>query len=418
MSLFSFARIFSMFLAVLSLIFTKPLPASADASDSSIAIIDTAWDTRRHLDELQRKGVLVIGRYYGRCPVEGLGQYRLIDQGLPSDPNSEISQIMARGMAILAIYQFRSKHRNKLRGRHIDGSVLPDAACNETSIPRSVVDEATLDANAALSQALDAGQPPNKGSAIYFGVDFDYLPSDFETQKLLVEYFQTLKPIVEAAGYKVGAYGSGRTLQILRDAPDGFGETGLIDFSWLMASPAYLGSSEFHRLGNWNLFQNEVDEQWFGKPGSGERYACNGGKVLDVDTNVQNPGLGEDVGFWRLDSSFAVPLKRSRAIFESRRFVCDGNAILRASHLSSSEDYSTATRCHRNGEVGFDNAIPFITSVWLTGRQHGNLVEVDVNEDGQPDGWTWNQNLTIDFSMKPDYIDLSETNEAIICSSR
>jgi hypothetical protein len=359
-------------------------------ADTRVAIIDTAFDTRPYLDRLKERGVTVIGRYYARCdqPEYGLTQKRLINQGRPSDPNSEIAQMFAKGFAVLSIYQYYSNTPNKFRGRNRDGKALPDANCNWTGAARSVEEEAELDVQAAISQARELGQPT--GTAIYFGVDFNFTERDTDTIDGMVRYFRVVKARMDAAGYRTGAYGSGHAHQILREA-------GLIDLSWISASRAFSRTSAFHRSGEWHLFQNQVDREWFGSTGSGCRHG------LPIDTNVQNMFQDMDVGFWQAGQSYVVPEERTFDIFATRRFACDGDAVVRRDRTSSASDLLSKTQCKGGKAIRVPPKIDFANAARV-GEATQDLIQVDVDDDGEFDGWTWHGNLTAHFGYKPDWI--------------
>ena len=374
-------------------------------SDTRVAIIDTAYDTRPFLDQIKAKGVAVIGRYYARCdqPEYGLTQKRIINQGLPNDPRSEIAQMFAQGFAMLSIYQYYNNSGEKFRGRTRDGKVLPDANCNWSGFARTVEEEARLDVDAAISQARSVGQPA--GTAIYFGVDFNFADSDRETIDLMVRYFRVLRRSMVAAGYKLGAYGSGRALEILQES-DG----GLIDYAWISASRAFAGTSEFHRSGNWNLFQNQVDREWFGQAAAG---ACTRG--LPLDTNVQNMFQDPDVGFWRAGQPYVVDEDRIFDIFATRRFACDGDAVVRRTKTSPSTDVVGKTGCKGGKAQTVYDKIDFANAARV-GDIHDKLIEVDVDDDGEFDGWTWYGNLTGHFGYKPDWIFATAQRNSASCN--
>ncbi len=384
--------------ATLVLLAFLSLPGRVTAEDR-IAIIDTAWDTRPYLDQLQARGVTVIGRYYARCSqaAMGLTEKRLIDQGLPDDPGSEVAQILSRGMAILSIYQYFNNSPAKFEGRSRAGDILPDAACRPTLQARGVSEEARLDAEAAVRQARRMGQPT--GSAIYFGVDFALDARDGETRQRMVTYFQVVEEILSAEGYRLGAYGSGLAQTILRAARTRDGQRPLIAFSWLSASRAFPGISAVHRSGEWHLFQNQVNREWFGAP-SGDG-TCSPG--LPIDTNVQNARHADDVGFWGADGGYHVPPRRTAAIEGARRFACNGDAIIRRTQASGVSDRMRRHTCAGGRYDARPDRIDFANAVRL-GAAHGELVEVDVDDDGVFDGWTWVGNLTADFGAKPDWI--------------
>ena len=373
-------------------------------ADTRVAIIDSAYDTRPFLDRLKERGVTVIGRYYARCdqPEYGLTEKKMVNQGLPGDPNSELAQMFAKGFAVLSIYQYYSNTPNKFRGQNRDGKALPDAACNWTGVPRSVREEAELDVRAAIEQARAVGQP--KGSAIYFGVDFNFTGSDTDTIDAMVAYFRVIKDRMDAAGFKTGAYGSGHAQEILRDA-------GLIHYSWISASRSFSRSSAFHRSGEWHLFQNQVDREWFGEARGGG--ACSRG--LPLDTNVQNMFADPDIGFWRPGQSYIVPEERTFDIFATRRFACDGDAVVRRDKTSSSGDVMQASFCKGGKALNVPPKIDFANAARV-GDMTDTLAQVDIDDDGVFDGWTWHGNLTGHFGYKPDWIFETARRKAETCN--
>ena len=376
------------------------VPSLATAqSDTRVAIIDTAYDTRPYLDQIKDRGVSVIGRYYARCdqPEYGLTEKRLINQGLPSAAGSEVSQIFSKGLAILSIYQYYSNTPNKFQGRNRDGKVLPDANCVWSEIPRGVQEEARLDVTAAIEQARAVGQP--RGTAIYFGVDFDFKETDTDIINDIVAYFRVVKDQMDAAGYKTGAYGSGRAHEVLREARDRNGNVGLIDYSWISASRSFARSSDFHRSGTWHLFQNQVDREWFGVKGAGS--ACSRG--LPLDTNVQNMFQDADVGFWASAQSYVVPEDRTFDIFATRRFACDGDTVVRRDKTSSASDVLKTTQCKGGKALAVAPSIDFANAARI-GDMTDTLAQVDIDDDGTFDGWTAHGNLTGHFGYKPDWI--------------
>ncbi len=385
----------------LCVVLTALVAASAVHAETRVAIIDTAYDTRPYLDRLKDRGVTVIGRYYARCdqPEYGLTQKRLINQGRPGDPNSEIAQMFAKGFAVLSVYQYYSNTPNKFRGQNRDGKALPDANCNWTGASRSVEQEAELDVQAAISQAQALGQP--RGSAIYFGVDFNFTDSDVETIDLMTRYFRVIKARMDSAGYKTGAYGSGHAHQILRNA-------GLIHYSWISASRAFSRTSAFHRSGDWHLFQNQVDREWFGKTASGCRHG------LPLDTNVQNMFQDADIGLWRNGQSHIIDEGRTFDIFATRRFACDGDAVVRRDRTSSASDVINKTQCKGGKAIRVPTKIDFANAARVGGATD-KLIEVDVDDDGEFDGWTHHSNLTAHFGYKPDWIFATAQRNAQSC---
>jgi hypothetical protein len=377
---------------------------AADERLGRIAIVDAAVDTRAHLDDLRAAGVKVIGRYLGRC-AQWQGK-RLIDGGPASDPYSEINLIL-NDFAVLSIYQYHSNSKYKFEGKGFDAKtgktfILKDANCKRAANPPHTAEqEALLDANAAVEQARAIGQPPS--TAIYFGVDFNFAKTDTQTKKRLLSYFKILSRIVRDAGYQVGAYGSGDALSLLKQQTPP-----LIDFAWLSASRGFSGSTSFHNSGEWHLFQNWTDIKWFTKMANGK---CVKQAGFHLDTDIQNKRYaGDYIGFWNRDGPYRVPDDRTAAIYDQRRFVCNGGAVVRASGHSPPGDLVSPVRCGRSyakceprlpGRVVAQ--ICFGHTVRL-GENNGTLVQIDYDDDGAYDGWTRLANLTKSFAVKPAYI--------------
>jgi hypothetical protein len=101
------------------------------------------------------------------------------------------------------------------------------------------------DSRRSLALASQNKQPV--GSAIYFGVDGGWSsPQDVAAIK---KYFTAASAVVRAAGFKVGAYGSGLVCQQLLDA-------GLADYCWLSNARSWPGFDNFHATSRWALTQS------------------------------------------------------------------------------------------------------------------------------------------------------------------
>ncbi len=376
---------------VVAAILAIVLPSAAMA-DSRAAIIDAAWDTRPYARALAASGVEIVGRYLARCPQpeRGIPEKRLIDQGTINDPGSEVRQIIDNGMAVLSIYQYNNDSKNKFFGRDRNGNPLPDGSCRPTDRPRTSAEEGALDATAAVAQARALGQP--KGSAIYFGVDIAFSASDAPTRKAMLEYMTEVRRILKSARYDLGAYGNGDALDVLQNAR-------LIEHSWLSASRAYPGSTEFHNASRWDLFQHGVNLEWFtGTPG-----ACRRG--LPLDTNIKNARFADKpLGAWTRRGVVRLRADRTREIYAAHRFACDGDARIRRSANSGARDLiSSQSRCQGGRTVRHSDTVDYANAARI-GRQVGDLVEVDYDHDGTFDGWTARANLSGDFGSKPAWI--------------
>jgi hypothetical protein len=405
-------RLLDAALCVAAMLWATPGLAADDAL-GRIAIIDAAVDTRGSLDDLRAAGVKVIGRYFGRCPQwEGK---RIVDGGAASDPHSEISLIL-KDFAVLSIYQYHSNSKYKFEGKGFDARtgktfILKNAACKkQANPPHTAEKEATLDANAAVEQAKAVGQPPS--TAIYFGVDFNFDKTDTDTMKKLLSYFKIVNRIVKDAGYRVGAYGSGDALSLLKQQ-----KPALIGFAWISASRSFSGSTALHNSGEWQLFQNWTDIKWFSKMENGK---CLEHAGLHLDTDIQNKKYaGDFIGFWNRDGPYKVPEDRTIAIYDQHRFACNGDALIRASGqlppASTVRCGRSYIKCEPKLPRGVVAQICFAHTVRV-GEDSGTLVQIDYDDDGKYDGWTRIDNLTTSFAAKPMYIRDDAERRGAVCA--
>ena len=238
-----------------------------------MAIIDASINTTPYLDAFAKAGIKVIGRYYSRCPQpEIVPEKRLIDN------LGEIEAIRSHGFGVLSIYQyfnnqplkFAGKRKVSCQTRKGESSTIevtlpgPDCRprpiedCHEAEGPSHTgVDEAQLDARAAVAQAKLVGQP--SGTAIYFGIDFDL---ETERSEQVIQYFTIVSNALRDQGYLVGVYGSGAALALLKAERHKTGRyvgQPLVDFTWLNAARGHSGAADFYNRGEWDLFQSRID---------------------------------------------------------------------------------------------------------------------------------------------------------------
>lgn len=167
---------------------------------------------QRFLDTVKYLGVKTIIRYY-----DYPGSPTLPEK-IPTD--AEIALIKKNGFKLCAVFQH-----------------------NNSKLASFTKERGSKDAAQALQFASHWKQPRN--SAIYFGVDFDPSVKELEA---VSEYAEKFSGIVRNAGYRVGAYGSGLTLETLLNE-------GHIDLSWLSMSTGFRKSKEFDAARKWNLKQ-------------------------------------------------------------------------------------------------------------------------------------------------------------------
>lgn len=366
-------------------------------ADDRIAVVDVAFDTRPYLTQLRDVGVKVIGRYYGRC--KQWDGKRLVDQGGRSDPASEINGILSH-FGVLSVYQFLSSSKYKFSGLLDANTPLPDAQCNKQAAAHSTEVEARLDAEAAVSQAKAVGQP--KDTAIYFAVDFEVAENDHDTHGKLGAYFKTVSARLKQEGFKVGAYGSGLALDLLKEVKLDDGHAAVSLF-WLSPSRSFPGSIDFFNRSAWHLLQNSVDLQWFSVINEGK---CAG---LALDTNIQNPAFANaPIGFWTTTGEYKVDVQRTTDIFANRRFACHGKAVIRNRPDANARlvDMRNCVRAYVKCEASLPGQVtPQVChghSVRI-GKKVDEFYQVDYNDDGHFDGFVDANHLTRSFTERPAY---------------
>ncbi len=157
--------------------------------------------------ELKDSGYQFVGRYYSRTT-------HIAGKKLTRDEALTLSNA---GLQIVAVYE--------------DGP---------TSYAYFSADRGTADAEGAMEQAAEVGQP--EGTAIYFTVDYDAQASEIAGN--ITDYFKAINAAI-GTKYIVGVYGSGATCQAILDA-------GLAKVAWLSCSSSWLGTKSFT---NWAIKQ-------------------------------------------------------------------------------------------------------------------------------------------------------------------
>jgi hypothetical protein len=332
-------------------------PALGQPDDpASIAIVDTPNNAAKVAAELSARNVKVVVRFFARKAQPGLGEKIMASDANIIDGVREPTLLIRNGLSIVSLYQYRNNVPAKfLRGLDDTGSAKAEVAA---------------DAKAALEQARLVGQP--EGSAIYFGVDFNLTPNgDFAGA--VVEYFRAVNRTV-GTRYAIGVYGNGFVNRILRDEK-------LVSYNWISASRSHAETVDFYNSGRWHLFQNQVDRRWFAASGK-----CATG--LDLDTNVQNPGVS-GIGAW---GAGEVDQGRNRKIFDQRRFAVRETPVFRES--GGGGGLIGHQHCRRG------NRVPRNANVRILARS-GDWSSVDIDEDGNPDGYIRTADLTPDLATMP-----------------
>ena len=333
-----------------------------------VAVIDTPHNAAKYASRLATQNVKVVVRFYARKPQPGLREKVMASDGNMIDGVREPTILIRNGLSILSLYQYRNNLPEKfMRGLEDTGSAKAEIAA---------------DAKAALEQAKLVGQP--EGSAIYFGVDFnvtkckcdgagqvvrnrngDTVPNNSMADAVF-EYFRFMNQTV-GTRYAIGVYGNGLVNRLLR-------EEKLVSYNWISASRSHEQTVNFYNGGQWHLFQNQVDRRWFGPQGR-----CAEG--LDVDTNLQNPRM-LSIGAW---GAGEVDKDRNQRIFDQRRFAIRATPVVQESS---------------GGGCKSDSRVPKNANVRVL-AQSGEWSNVDVDEDGNPDGRIKLSDLTASLATMP-----------------
>jgi hypothetical protein len=276
-------------------------------------VIDCSSVTTNHLTCLRGAGVKTIIRYYAR------------DTSNPAKvvKRAEAQAIATAGMRLGVVQE--SRNGDKPSG--FSKAVGFEDGRHSRSYAHSEID-----------------QPG--GTAIYFGVDFDTTAA--QVNSLIVPYFEGVAAaFAESNGlptYRVGVYGSGRTLRAILNAS-------LAEFFWLAQSTGWAGHDAFLASGDWALNQR------------GSTTLCGIGIDPD-DTNPAHPDFGD-----------FVPGAAAGGGGGSGGSVMIVNA-------------SSGLRMRAGPGTNFDvvRVLPLGTRV-TAGTVSGDFVMVDVNGDGSSDGF-------------------------------
>lgn len=133
---------------------------------------------------------------------------------------AELGLIRANGLKLLGVFQH-----------------------NNSSPSTFTASRGSADAARSADLAKQWGAP--KGAPLYFGVDFE--PNSAQLKNVMT-YAQNFASIARSSGYKVGVYGSGDALKMLKDA-------GLADFTWVSQSTGFSGTKAYTASKQWALLQ-------------------------------------------------------------------------------------------------------------------------------------------------------------------
>lgn len=192
--------------------------------DSGVDMVDTSQIVdSSFLEQMKRVGVKTVARYYD-YENETIPNKRLREKELPV--------LRDYGFKLLVVFQ----HNN-----------------NKVSTFQNWRTRGPEDAKRCLELADRFMQP--EGSAIYFGVDGDFfgdIPGYPVTQlsEEIKSYFGAVNEEFSKSTtrYEVGVYGGGACINALLDL-------NLVKYQWLSHSHGFVGSSQAHGSGNFDIEQ-------------------------------------------------------------------------------------------------------------------------------------------------------------------
>lgn len=214
-------------------------------NSSGVDMVDTSTTvTREFAEKMKSVGVKTIARYY---------DYE--DETLPGKRlrKSEIEIFKEYGFNALVAFQHYNNNIKTFENWKKRG---PD------------------DAKRALAMAREFEQP--QGSAIYFGVDGDFVGKNTGKYKFMTEevvnYFNEINNIFRdnSVKYNIGVYGSGETCRILLDKK-------LAKYCWLSHSHGFIGTKALLKNGNY-----VIEQLLFGN--------CGG---RQIDFNIVRKGISD-----------------------------------------------------------------------------------------------------------------------------
>ena len=225
-------------------------------------IIDVPMDVSDFADDIARRGVKTVIRYYNHRNSSALPTKRL--------ESNEAASLEQAGLSLAVVFQQRGG-----AGGHIEDL---DAQSGRA------------DARRAVELATNLDQP--HGSAIYFAVDHDYFRQS-EVRRI-VPYFEEVRNRF-GTDYRIGVYGSGTIGRAMLDR-------GLVDFVWLAGAVGWSGTRDMLRTDDWALFQKYLHKTW---PGGAFGY----------DGNVLSPAQ-RDFGQFTIGGAAPQPTPMPVALME------------------------------------------------------------------------------------------------------
>ncbi len=290
----------------------------------------------KFLETLAKGGIDTIFRYYSDQNNAGLNCKNITCR--------ERDMLHAHGFSIAIVYQFDGRSANRYTGL------------------RAAQDAAFCHERAKIIQQPD-------GSAIYIGVDQD---TGANSDADVAEYFRVMN---DALGerFKIGIYAAGARCRLIKEATyrrHGTGPEvkGLASYFWVPEAPAWSGTRDFMRSGDWTLYQNKTEVQR-------SAFARDMGQEVKLDTDFVNPRAGNTIGAFKSDNSIATyDQQRLEAIARKRYWVKPDRMELSERPDGPATKYMCIARMvhvlNSDEELARDN----------------DWARVDIDEDGIEDG--------------------------------
>ena len=231
------------------------------------------------------------------------------------------------GLALAIVYQFEGRSKNRFTGSR-----------------------GTQDAEFCLERARIIGQPT--GSTIYFGVDSD---AGLNSDQGVSDYFRAVHGVFRGR-YDIGIYAAGARCQLIQNA-------GLASRFWVPEAPAWLGTHAYLNSNRWHLFQNKTNI---------DLSAVTDGHAqkIHIDTNIVNPDQTRSIGAFNRDGS------------ERTYDPTHLNAVSKA-HYCVNQDRLPVYDYPGGSEAAH---LCIARTVHVISSNEG-WAEVDINEDGLPNGY-------------------------------
>lgn len=289
----------------------------------------------KFLDKLRAHGVDTIIRYYSDRNNAGLNCKNITRR--------ERDLLHEHGFSVGIVYQYRGRQRNRYTGSR----AVSDAEIIQARIKAII-------------------QP--EGSTIYIGVDSD---KDKNSDEGVKQYFRIINDVL-GDRFEIGVYAAGSRCLLLKNTTyarkGGDGQKrSLATKFWVPEAPAWDGTRHFMNKEPWTFYQNKTEI-------SKSLLAASMGQEVKLDTNIVN--LPKDstapvtIGAFDADGTIKTYSKeRVEAVCNARNWVTDSVAYIR--------DKPGGRKLTR---------VCIARTVHVLKRE-GDWALVDVDEDGEPEGY-------------------------------